>query len=239
MPKSVLPQPSVVYEDDSVLVLNKPSGWVTNSSSTCRQLSVVQDWIFENFDFEISKDKDLRSGIVHRLDKPTSGLLLVAKTEEAFKALQMQFKTRKVVKKYLALVHGKLFPEEGQIKASVGRLPWNRERFGVLPGGRDAITNYKVLKYLNHPLTGEVLTLVEVEPKTGRTHQIRIHFKYIGHPLVADTFYAGRKTSRNDLKFCPRLFLHASFISFIHPKSGKRIEIESKLPEDLRIAGVN
>lgn len=227
-------QPLLVYEDDSILVLNKPAGWITNSSSTSGKSPVVQDWVFNNFDFEISKNQNLRSGIVHRLDKDTSGLLLVAKTKDAFRALQEQFKGRKVEKRYLALVHGKVFPEAGKISASVGRLPWNRERFGILPGGREAITNYRVLKYFNHPLKKEVLTLVEVEPKTGRTHQIRIHFKYIGHPLVSDIFYAGRKTSRDDLKFCPRLFLHASFISFIHPKTSKTIKIEIELPEELR-----
>jgi 23S rRNA pseudouridine1911/1915/1917 synthase len=226
--------PRLVYEDDFLLVLDKPHGWITNSSSTVGQVPVVQDWIYKNFDFPIAKNVLLRSGVVHRLDKDTSGLLLVSKTEDVFRALQSQFKERKIGKKYLALVHNKLEPENGEIRASVGRLPWNRERFGVLPGGRDAISRYKVLKHFRHPKTNETFSLVEVTPKTGRTHQIRIHFKYINHTLVSDAFYAGRKTSRRDLTWCPRLFLHAFFLSFNHPKTDKKLEVEIDLAEDLK-----
>ena len=227
-------KPQVIYEDDFLLVLDKPSGWITNSALTVGETPVVQDFIFNNFDFEIAKNRDLRSGIVHRLDKDTSGLLLVAKTERAFRALQSQFKRRMVEKRYLALVHQKLEPEEGEIKAPVGRLPWNRERFGVLPGGREAFTKYKVLKNFKHPENADTFSLVELAPKTGRTHQIRIHLKYIGHPLVSDIFYAGRKTSRRDLVWCPRLFLHAFFLSFNHPQTSKRLEIKIDLPADLK-----
>jgi len=227
------PTPQLVYEDDFLLVLDKPSGWITNSAFTVGETPVVQNFIFNNFDFEIAKNRDLRSGIVHRLDKDTSGLLLIAKTERVFRALQSQFKTRVVEKRYLALVHQKLEPKEGEIKAPVGRLPWNRERFGVLPGGREAFTRYKVLKNLKYPENSDTFSLVEVFPKTGRTHQIRIHFKYIGHPLVSDVFYTGRKTSRRDLVWCPRLFLHAFFLSFNHPQTGKRLEIKIDLPADL------
>jgi 23S rRNA pseudouridine1911/1915/1917 synthase len=136
-----------------------------------------------------------------------------------------------VEKTYTALAHGRVLDTEGEIAVTVGRLPWNRRRFGALPGGRDAITGYKVLEYRKK---GEdVFTLLELKPKTGRTHQIRIHLKHIGHPIVSDKFYAGRKTSRKDLTWCPRLFLHASKISFVHPVTGSQVSAESKLPEDL------
>ena len=156
---------------------------------------------------------------------------MIAKTKEAFYNLQKQFKERRVAKKYQALVHGKVEMGEGEIKAPVGRLPWRRNRFGVLPGGREAATEYKVLE--NYETKEGKYSLLELSPKTGRTHQIRIHLKYLGHPIVGDTFYAGRKTARRDRVWCPRLFLHASEISFLHPKTGKRVSFESQLPADL------
>lgn len=225
----------LVYEDEGVIVLEKPSGWVVNSSLTSGSTPVVQDFIFSRFNFPISKNKELRSGIVHRLDKDTSGLLLVAKTEFAFRELQRQFKERRVKKGYLALVHRKLSGKEGEIKVPVGRLPWNRERFGVLVGGREAITKYRVLKYLRRP-DGEIFSLIKVFPKTGRTHQIRVHFKYIGHPLVSDPFYVGRKNLRRDLSWCPRLFLHAFFLAFDSPLSCKRVRVKVDL--DIKLQNV-
>lgn len=226
--------PQIIFEDTSVLVIAKPAGWITNSAVTAKDQPVVQDWIRKNFDFETAKSEEARSGIVHRLDKETSGLLLVAKTREAFENLQNQFKERKVKKTYIALTHGRVEPEEGSIQAPVGRLPWRRDRFGVLPGGRAAETDYKVLK--NYTKDKEEFSLVQLKPKTGRTHQIRIHLKHLGHPIVSDAFYAGRKTARNDRKWCPRLFLHASEISFLHPETGKGISFKSDLPEDLKLA---
>ena len=173
-----------------------------------------------------------RHGIVHRLDKETSGVMIVAKTKEAFEKLQAEFKSREVHKTYIALVHGKLEPLEGNITVPVGRLPWRRDRFGVVAGGRNSETDYKVLQFFPGNNAGH--TLVEFYPKTGRTHQIRIHCKYIKHAIVADEFYAGRKTARNDRKWCPRLFLHAASIKFIHPVSGKPVEFKSDLPIDLK-----
>ena len=186
---------------------------------------------FRNSDFEFSN----RAGIVHRLDKETSGILLVAKNPQAFENLQKQFKERKVKKTYVALVHGKVEPSEGEINVPVGRLPWNRKRFGVLAGGREAVTKYKVLssKYYVSRGKREALTFIELYPQTGRTHQIRVHLKYFGHPIFADPLYAGRKTARNDRKFLPRIFLHASRISFLHPKTHESVTFESKLPEEL------
>ena len=173
-----------------------------------------------------------RSGIVHRLDKETSGALIVAKNSESFHSLQAQFKERKVGKRYIALSHGKVM-SEGEISVPVGRLPWNRKRFGVLAGGREAKTFYKVKNYYENPKTKEILSLLEIEPKTGRTHQIRVHLKYISHPIFGDFLYSGRKTSRDDRKELERVFLHAFEISFDHPKTLERLTFESALPQEL------
>jgi 23S rRNA pseudouridine1911/1915/1917 synthase len=224
--------PGIIFEDKSLLILDKPSGWVVNDASTVGETPTIQGWILENCDFSISKSKELRSGIVHRLDKETSGILLVAKKRSVFRALQGQFKERMVSKKYIALVHGKLKEKSGEVNASLGRLPWNRERFGVLAKGRDALTLYKCIGVYERE--GNFFSMVEVSPKTGRTHQIRVHMKYLGNPVVSDTFYAGRKTSREDRKWCGRLFLHASWISFVHPVGGACVEYESELSEDLK-----
>lgn len=224
-------KPKIIFEDDSFFVVEKPSGWITNEADTTTTQPVVQTWIRENFDYPLKGDRELRDGIVHRLDKETSGLLLIAKTKEAFEKLQAEFKNREVSKTYTALLHGKVEPLEGRIEATVGRLPWRRDRFGVMAGGRESVTEYKVIKFYPGDRGGYSLT--EFHPKTGRTHQIRIHAKHIGHAIVADEFYAGRKTARNDRKWCPRLFLHASGIKFIHPSSGKEVEFKSELPADL------
>ncbi len=223
--------PGIIYQDDSIFVVDKPAGWITNSASTTTDQPVVENWIAENFQFPIFNFPELRHGIVHRLDKETSGILLVAKTEEVFEKLQAQFKGREVQKTYTALLHGKV-EAEGKVEVEVGRLPWRRDRFGVLPGGRESASEYKLIKF--YPGERGGYSLVEFYPKTGRTHQIRIHSKHIGHAIVADEFYAGRKTARNDRKFCPRLFLHASAIKFIHPATGKEVEFKSDLPPDLR-----
>jgi len=131
-------------------------------------------------------------------------------------------------------VHGRVAPNQGHIDAAVGRLPWRRDRFGVMAGGREASTDYKVLKH--YKKDNEDFSYLEAYPKTGRTHQIRIHLKYLGYPLVGDEFYAGRKTARKDRVWCPRLFLHAGKISFAHPLSGKQMAFESELPDDLQVA---
>jgi 23S rRNA pseudouridine1911/1915/1917 synthase len=225
-------KPEIIYEDKSLLILNKPSGWIVNYASTTGNTPVVQKWL-EKLEYPLAKKTEFRSGIVHRLDKETSGLMIVAKTKTAFRKLQKQFKDREVNKTYLALLHGMLEPKKGNVDAPVGRLPWNRERFGVLPGGRKAVTDYKVVTYYKKD---KHFSMVEFYPKTGRTHQIRIHAKYLHHPIVSDEFYAGRKTARDDRKWCPRLFLHASKIAFNHPEKDKRVEYESKLSDDLQTA---
>lgn len=227
-------EPKIIFEDESFFVVDKPSGWITDASNTTTTQPVIQKWISDNFEYPLKTNWECRNGIVHRLDKETSGLLLIAKSEDAFKELQRQFKERLVHKTYIALVHGQVTEQEGVINEPVGRLPWRRDRFGVLPGGREAVTNYEVTS--NYSLDTDLYSLLRLQPQTGRTHQIRIHLKHIGFPIVSDEFYAGRKTARHDRKWCVRLFLHAGGINFIHPTTKKDISFESKLPEDLDTA---
>lgn len=229
-------EPQVIFEDRSLLILDKPTGWIVNEAQTTRKSPVVQTWIKDKYGFDIAGSREFRSGIVHRLDKETSGVLVIAKDESSFSAIQKQFKERKVKKIYLALAHGEIEIDEDTINVPVGRLTWNRERFGVMPGGRLAETKYVLKSKYTNPKTKEILTLLKLHPKTGRTHQIRIHLKYIGHPIVADEFYSGRKTAREDRRWCPRLFLHAGEIEFQHPYTGKRVKYSSKLPDDLEVS---
>ena len=224
----------MIFEDDSLLILDKPPGWVVNEAATTKRTPVIQSWIKANYQFETAESRRYRSVIVHRIDKVTSGLLMIAKQKNVFSFLQKQFKQREVKKVYMALAHGSVEPEKETIKVPVGRLTWNRERFGVIPGGRKAETRYLIVSKFMARKSKEILSMLELYPKTGRTHQIRIHLKYIGHPIVADEFYAGRKTARRDRIWCPRLFLHASGIKFKHPKTGKRVRFTSELPEDLK-----
>lgn len=223
--------PKIIFQDDSLFAIDKPSGWITNDADTTTNQPVLQTWIRDNFEYPLKGDRDMRDGIVHRLDKETSGILLVAKTKDAFESLQSQFKERKIVKTYIALLHGKI-DDTGNIKATVGRLPYRRDRFGVVEGGRESESNYKLIRF--YPSNNGGHSLVEFFPKTGRTHQIRIHARHIGHAIVADEFYAGRKTARNDRKWCPRLFLHAKTIKFTHPLTKKGVELVSELPQDLQ-----
>lgn len=226
-------EPKIIFEDESLLVIDKPSGWITNEADTAVGQPVVQTWLSKNLKYPISNNKLIRCGVVHRLDKETSGILLVAKTPEVFEYLQRQFKERKVEKSYVALVHGKVENREGEIKAPVGRLPWRRDRFGVLAGGREALTKYSVSAYYKGKGKSDYYTFLKLYPATGRTHQIRIHLKYLGFPIVSDEFYGGRKTSRKDRIWCPRLFLHAGSIKFSHPVKGELVEFDSGLSSDL------
>lgn len=245
-------EPKILYEDEELLVLDKPSGMTVNRAETTKGERTVQDFVEEKIlrykDTRILSDKKTsnilisqypnisdfqsRAGIVHRLDKETSGALLVAKTQESFNFLQSQFKERLVKKTYLALVHGKVVPETGEINVPVGRLPWNKKRFGVVAGGREAVTRYYVIK--NYTLDANHYTLLELYPETGRTHQIRVHLKYFGHPIFADPLYAGRKTARNDRKLLSRVFLHAAKILFTHPRTGETVAFKSPLPKELQ-----
>lgn len=237
-------QPTIIFEDDALLVLNKPAGITVNNSDTTAGEKTVQDWLKEQFSiynvqFTNEQEADFysRAGIAHRLDKETSGILLVAKTPQTFIELQRQFKERIVKKTYRALAHGRIVPEEGIISVPVGRLPWNRKQFGVVAGGREALTRYRVISNFQYPISkkdNEILSLVELYPETGRTHQIRVHLKHINHPIFADFLYAGRKTARNDRQILSRVFLHAANISFLHPTTKKTVSFESQLPPALQ-----
>lgn len=237
----------VLFEDEFLCVVDKPPGIVVNRAQSV-QGETVQDWAEERFQGIQSADDSEeyrvfaeRSGVAHRIDKETSGCLVIAKSPQVLSELMRQFRERTVHKTYLALVHGKITPAEGEIRAPVGRLPWNRERFGVLPGGRDAVTRYAVLQtFSRQDNSGNIrdsrnlISLVELHPETGRTHQIRVHLKHINHPIVADWQYAGRKTARNDRTWAPRVMLHAAKILFRHPVTGIDLAVEAPIPDDMR-----
>jgi len=237
----------IIFEDESLLIVNKPAGITVNRAETTKHETTVQDWAekYLSITYKVSRIKygdpewrpeeefNQRGGIVHRLDKETSGVLIIAKTPDTFVNLQTQFRERTVKKTYIALAHGSISPKEGEISVPVGRLPWNRNRFGVLPGGRESKTLYTVLSYYKHADNKDSLTLVELYPQSGRTHQIRVHLKYINHPIFSDFLYAGRKTARSDRRFLPRVFLHAAKINFLHPVTGERVTFEAPLSKEL------
>lgn len=226
-------EPKVLFEDGQILVIEKPAGTVTTRAKTVRE-KTIQEWVEEYLNPK-SQNFLERAGIVHRLDKETSGLLLVAKTPAAFVSLQRQFKERKVKKKYLALIYGKVEPKEGEIRVPVGRLAGKGIRFGVRAEGKKAESKYTVCSmwYRAHEGKKKHFSLLEFIPKTGRTHQIRVHLKYFGHPIVADLKYGGKR-AKKDRVWCPRLFLHACCLGFSHPVSGKWVEFRSELPPDLK-----
>lgn len=233
----------IVYEDDSILVINKPAGIIVNRADTVK-FDTVQDWAELHLSFPRRREStepwgdafESRAGIAHRIDKETTGILLIGKTPEVFLHLQSQFKERTIKKTYCALVHGSVETPDGTINAPIGRLPWNRERFGIVPGGKEAVTKYTVVKHLNcvdPDGTHEKITLVELHPETGRTHQIRVHMKYINHPLLGDYLYAGRKTSRGDREWATRVMLHAWKLTCIHPVTGNSLDFEAPMPDDM------
>ncbi len=255
---------NVIFEDDQILVLDKPSGIVVNRSETTRE-ETMQDQLVDYFHLGSSSGIGGRAGIAHRLDRETSGLLVVAKTEKTFDNLQRQFKERKIKKEYLGLVHGLTSDERGKIETSIGRVG-NFGKFGVVAGGRESRTEFVVEnRYkIKDDIFEEIIegenknkqsfsksrknylknhardyTLLLLRPKTGRTHQIRVHLKSIGHHIVSDLIYAPGKLLKFDLLWCPRLFLHAKSLEFIHPASGKPIFFQSDLPNDLKDAMLN
>jgi len=228
----------VIFEDDDILIISKPAGVTVNKAETTRHEITIQDWVEERFrssGLEFNQEQGdfyNRGGIVHRLDKETSGVLILAKNPRSLEILQKQFKERVVEKEYIALSHDRVVPDRGEIKVPVGRLPWNRKRFGVVPGGRESVTYYKVINYYTYDK--QTYSLLSLFPKTGRTHQIRVHLKYLGYPIFADFLYAGRKISKHDRKLLERVFLHAAKISFMHPRSGIRKVFECDLPSELK-----
>src|SRR3989344_3294903 len=243
----------IVFEDSDILVLKKPAGLVVNRSETIKE-ETLQDLLSVYFNLGSSFGIGGRAGIVHRLDRETSGLLLVAKTQKAFENLQSQFEERKVQKEYTCLVHGIVSQQFGIIDADVGRIG-KFGKFGIVKEGRESKTEFKVIEryefknFFFDELLSKVhtkskvfyltkqakkYTLLSLFPKTGRTHQIRVHAKSIGHPPVSDLIYTPRKLLNFDLMWCGRLFLHASFLQFVHPKSKKPVSFDSDLPKDLK-----
>jgi 23S rRNA pseudouridine1911/1915/1917 synthase len=219
----------IVYEDRSLLVVDKPAGMVVHPAPGHPGGTLVNALLA--YCPELAASGDERPGIVHRLDRDTSGLILVAKTDKARRALQRQFKDRQVSKAYLALLDGHLQPAWGRIEAPIGRDPQHRQRMTVLAGGREAVTEYHVLEQFAHqvgPAAGNY-TLAEAQPLTGRTHQIRVHFASIHHPVVGDEIYGRRRPGLP----VPRQFLHARRLDFRHPLTGARLSLEAPLAEDL------
>jgi 23S rRNA pseudouridine1911/1915/1917 synthase len=213
----------VVYEDDDLLVVDKPHGLTTHPSPGQTGHTLVNA-LLSYYPKLAEMGDSLRPGIVHRLDKDTSGLIIVAKNSQAQLNLINQFKNHSVKKTYLTLVKGHLTPEQGIIEAPIGRDPADRKRMAVVTAGRPARSEYKVVKYLKG------YTLLEVKPETGRTHQIRVHLSAIGYPVVGDGVYGVK------VPFLKRQFLHAYRLSFNLPVSGERVEFKSELPEDLEKA---
>jgi 23S rRNA pseudouridine1911/1915/1917 synthase len=219
----------ILYEDNALLVVDKPAGMVVHPAPGHPGGTLVNALLAHCPELRDSDQE--RPGIVHRLDRDTSGLILVAKSERIRRALQRQFKERQVRKAYLALLDGHLEPAWGRIEAPIGRDPQHRQRMAVLPGGREAVTEYHVLERFAHrvgPAAGDYC-LVQVEPQTGRTHQIRVHLASIGHPVVGDKVYGRRKAQLP----VQRQFLHAQRLGFKHPVTGQRLELEAQLPLDL------
>lgn len=254
----------IIFEDGQILVVDKQTGLVVNRSETIKE-ETLQDQLSTYLKLSAG---DLgigdRAGIVHRLDRETSGLLVVAKTLKSFQFLQNQFKEKKVTKIYLGLVHGIINNQVGTISLSVGRVG-KFGKFGVIDArtskGRESETSYEVIarykfkeeKFLdlisnfsfsksrinylkNH---AQNYTFLKFLPKTGRTHQIRVHAKSIGHPVVSDAIYTPSKLLKFDFVWCKRLFLHAQLLEFVHPKGKKPVRFESDLPNDLKSAMLN
>jgi len=216
---------SIVYEDSDLLVVDKPAGLTVHPAPGHPSHTLINA-ILSHVPRLPEADDLQRPGVVHRLDKDASGLMVVAKNKEAQLNLASQFKARSVVKAYLVLVKGHLTPDDGVIEAPIGRDPRNRKRMAVVAQGegREARTDYHVLKHIGD------YTLLEVRPETGRTHQIRVHLSAIGYPVFGDRVYGARSER------LPRLFLHACRLGFRLPSSGEYREFTSNLPPDLERA---
>ena len=214
----------VLYEDEDVIAIDKPAGMVVHPAVGHSSGTLVNAILWHFPDIE-GVGEGGRPGIVHRLDKDTSGIILVAKNSRAHRHLQAQFKDRTIEKTYLALVHGHVSPERGIIDAPIGRHPRHRKRMAVAPAdkGREARTEYEIIAFY------DANTLVAAHPLTGRTHQIRVHFASIGHPVVGDTVYGRRDAYR-----LGRFFLHAHRIRFHRPSDDELVELESPLPPELQ-----
>ncbi|MFW5832212.1 MAG: RluA family pseudouridine synthase [Prolixibacteraceae bacterium] len=233
----------IVFEDEQLIIINKPPGLVVHPGHGNYTGTLVNAlaWYFK--DLPLFNKEDPRPGLVHRIDKDTSGLMVVAKTEQAKNKLAAQFYEKTTERRYLALVWGSLNEDSGTVTGHIGRSLKNRQVFTVFPEGdygKDAVTHYKVLKRIGY------VTLVECQLETGRTHQIRVHMKYINHPLFNDATYGGDKILRgttfskykqfvqNCFNLLPRQALHAKTLGFLHPQTGEKMLFDSELPEDMK-----
>ena len=225
----------VVYEDDDLIVVNKPAGLVVHPAAGIESGTLANALAF-HFQQLSNAGGAARPGIVHRLDKGTSGLLVVAKTESAHEHLADQFRARAVFKSYVALVHGHVEKETGEIDQPIARDPRNRTRMAVSKLGRPALSIYKVRERL------ERFTLLDVELKTGRTHQIRVHLAWLKHPVVGDEVYGGGRDKtvidpgiRSRIAKLGRQFLHAERIGFRHPRTAEQLHFNAPLPAEVRL----
>ena len=208
----------IVYEDDDVIVINKPQGMVVHPAPGHDEHTLVNALLYHCPLSTINGT--FRPGIVHRIDKDTSGLLMVAKNDKSHRSLAKQLKDKTNIREYVALVHGRIAEDEGTINAPIGRSLKDRKKQAVVKDGRNAVTHFEVLKrYRDY-------TLVKCILETGRTHQIRVHMKYIGHPLVGDPLYGPKKTIKGNGQF-----LHAGKLGFVHPTTGKLLVFEAPLPK--------
>ncbi|KRO18237.1 RluA family pseudouridine synthase [Lacticaseibacillus saniviri] len=207
----------IVYEDDQVIVVNKPQGMVVHPAPGHATGTLVNGLLFH---VDLSAINDVvRPGIVHRIDKDTSGLLMVAKTPEAQQSLSAQLKDKSSIREYYALVHGTFKEDHGRIDAPLGRDPKDRKKQAVVPNGRHAVTNFEVVERF------EKFTLIKCILETGRTHQIRVHLAYIKHPVAGDPMYGPKQTLIGKGQF-----LHAAKLGFVHPTTGKLLIFEAPLP---------
>lgn len=209
----------IVYQDEDIAVINKPQGMVVHPSAGHSHGTLVNALLFHLKDLS-SINGVIRPGIVHRIDKDTSGLLMIAKNDFAHEALAKQLKDKTSLRKYVALVHGNISHEKGTIEAPIGRSKINRKTQAVVEDGKPAVTHFTVLERFND------FTLVELQLETGRTHQIRVHMQYIGFPLAGDPVYGPKKTLKGNGQF-----LHAKLLGFEHPRTGEQMVFEAPLPE--------
>lgn len=214
----------VRYSDERVLVVSKPAGLVTHPASGHHSGTLVNALL--NMGIPLAAQGSTRPGIVHRLDKDTSGLLLVAKDDDAHASLLDSMRARRITRRYLALVRGVPASPSGTVEAPIGRHPTRRQKMAVIAGGRPSVTHYEVLE------PGAQMAVLEVTLETGRTHQIRVHLGHLGHPVIGDRTYGGVSDRSKELGL-HRPFLHAWRLSFPHPDDGRTIAVADPLPDDL------
>lgn len=216
-------EPEVIFEDNFLCVINKPSGMVVNDSGSAKG-ATVQQW-FDDRRKKGEGEFESKGGVVHRLDKDTSGVMVLAKTPETYEKLKVLFLERKAKKEYIALVHGRMTEKSGVVSVPIDRHPVVRIKFGVSANlSRTAVTEWEVKQ------EWEGYTLVTLRPLTGRTHQLRVHMQYLGHPVVSDRIYGLKKMLKRDMERCPRLFLHARKLEI------SNMTFEAKLPPVLQRA---